>query len=131
MTPIADYRAILYNAPDARSSAGWNLRRSRNLPYVASKATAEVRVLEAPSHLGGSVWLLGVFCVKGPLRLGDNLAVGISPEGDSHPIRAEVVDIEFFGQALDSLDPVFSANVMLKGEIGRVGRDWTLLGQNA
>ena len=98
----------------------------RTLRAVESPGLAEIRTLSAPLRLLGSMWKLGVFCNRGPLRVGDLLIDATGPEGATRPIRLEVVQIDFFGCMIDALDPIFSANLIVSGDPGPVGKDWTL-----
>lgn len=75
---------------------------------------------------GGRLSEVVLFCLEGRLAVGDRLHVAEAPDGTSEPIDAEVVEIRFFQQMIDGLDPVFSGQVLVSGSIGHVAEGWTL-----
>ena len=95
---------------------------------VESEEVAILRLLsnvqyETDTYRLGTV---GVFCVEGPLRIGDILNSADDVPGVRHSLRAEVIEIQFFHRIIDSLDPVYSANVVFSGELGAICEGWTV-----
>jgi len=93
---------------------------------VSGAIAAVLRALSDPVPRGGHLFEIGLFCLEGPLSVSDRVVSASDAAGIEHVIDAEVIEILFFGHMLDVLDPVFSANVLLEGNLGPVGQGWTV-----
>jgi hypothetical protein len=76
--------------------------------------------------MGGSLFKVGIYCLRGPLEIGQTLVTAYGPGGECEAVHVEVLEIEFFDHLLAALDPEFSGNVIVTGNLGPAGQDWTL-----
>jgi hypothetical protein len=68
---------------------------------------------------------VGAVCLGQPLQNGDSVTSAEDPAGVTHSVRARVMEIHFY-QQLESREPAYSANIVLSGDLGLIGKGWSV-----
>jgi hypothetical protein len=94
---------------------------------LATAQTTRLRAVSDVRDAGGSLREVALFCLEGRLSVGDRVFAVEEPDGTQYEADAEVLEILYFQQMIDELEPVFTGQVLLTGNVGRLADGWTVL----